>query len=40
VTRLSGQELRNWRMRCAMVFWQFNIVGRDYGDMDYGIAVT
>jgi phosphonate transport system ATP-binding protein len=28
VTRLKGQELRDWRMRCAMVFQQFNIVGR------------
>jgi phosphonate transport system ATP-binding protein len=28
VTRLRGKELRDWRMRCAMVFQQFNIVGR------------
>jgi phosphonate transport system ATP-binding protein len=28
VTRLRGQDLRDWRMRCAMVFQQFNIVGR------------
>ena len=28
VTGLKGQELRDWRMRCAMVFQQFNIVGR------------
>ena len=28
VTRLAGQDLRDWRMRCAMVFQQFNIVGR------------
>jgi phosphonate transport system ATP-binding protein len=28
VTRLRGQELRDWRMCCAMVFQQFNIVGR------------
>jgi phosphonate transport system ATP-binding protein len=28
VTQLKGQELRDWRMRCAMVFQQFNIVGR------------
>jgi phosphonate transport system ATP-binding protein len=28
VTSLKGQELRDWRMRCAMVFQQFNIVGR------------
>jgi phosphonate transport system ATP-binding protein len=28
VTQLNGAELRAWRMRCAMVFQQFNIVGR------------
>lgn len=28
VTQLKGAELRAWRMRCAMVFQQFNIVGR------------
>ncbi|MFY8115342.1 MAG: phosphonate ABC transporter ATP-binding protein [Rhabdaerophilum sp.] len=28
VTQLKGTELRAWRMRCAMVFQQFNIVGR------------
>ena len=28
VTGLTGQALRDWRMRCAMVFQQFNIVGR------------
>ncbi len=28
VTQLKGAALRNWRMRCAMVFQQFNIVGR------------
>lgn len=28
VTALKGAELRAWRMRCAMVFQQFNIVGR------------
>ncbi len=28
VTTLKGAELRAWRMRCAMVFQQFNIVGR------------
>lgn len=28
VTKLKGAELRAWRMRCAMVFQQFNIVGR------------
>lgn len=28
VTKLQGAELRAWRMRCAMVFQQFNIVGR------------
>jgi phosphonate transport system ATP-binding protein len=28
VTELKGQALRDWRMRCAMVFQQFNIVGR------------
>ncbi len=28
VTTLKGAELRDWRMRCAMVFQQFNIIGR------------
>jgi phosphonate transport system ATP-binding protein len=28
VTKLEGAELRAWRRRCAMVFQQFNIVGR------------
>jgi phosphonate transport system ATP-binding protein len=28
VTKLSGNELRAWRRSCAMVFQQFNIVGR------------
>jgi phosphonate transport system ATP-binding protein len=28
ITRLNGAELRVWRRRCAMVFQQFNIVGR------------
>ena len=28
VTGLKGQALRDWRTRCAMVFQQFNIVGR------------
>jgi phosphonate transport system ATP-binding protein len=28
VTALKGQPLRDWRASCAMVFQQFNIVGR------------
>ena len=28
VTALSGQALRDWRRRCAMVFQQFNLIGR------------
>jgi phosphonate transport system ATP-binding protein len=28
VTRLSGRNLREWRRRCAMIFQQFNLVGR------------
>ncbi len=28
VTALRGRELRAWRARCAMVFQQFNLVGR------------
>jgi phosphonate transport system ATP-binding protein len=28
VTRLQGIELRRWRARCAMIFQQFNLVGR------------
>ena len=28
VTALSGQALRNWRSDCAMIFQQFNLVGR------------
>ncbi|MEG9527099.1 MAG: phosphonate ABC transporter ATP-binding protein [Hyphomicrobiales bacterium] len=28
VTRLRGRALRDWRTRCAMIFQQFNLVGR------------
>jgi phosphonate transport system ATP-binding protein len=28
VTALSGAELRRWRMECAMIFQQFNLIGR------------
>lgn len=28
VTSLTGRELRRWRTSCAMIFQQFNIVGR------------
>ncbi len=28
VTRLAGRDLRAWRRRCAMIFQQFNLVGR------------
>ncbi len=28
VARLRGRELRLWRRRCAMIFQQFNLVGR------------
>jgi phosphonate ABC transporter, ATP-binding protein len=28
VTALKGAELRDWRARCAMIFQQFNLVGR------------
>ncbi len=28
VTSLSGRHLRDWRRRCAMIFQQFNLVGR------------
>lgn len=28
VTRLNGQKLRDWRRSCAMIFQQFNLVGR------------
>lgn len=28
VTRLQGQALRSWRADCAMIFQQFNLVGR------------
>ena len=28
VTSLRGAELRDWRRRCAMIFQQFNLVGR------------
>lgn len=28
VTKLNGKELREWRRRCAMIFQQFNLVGR------------
>ncbi len=28
VTKLSGPALRDWRRRCAMIFQQFNLIGR------------
>jgi phosphonate transport system ATP-binding protein len=28
VTNLSGRNLREWRRRCAMIFQQFNLIGR------------
>ena len=28
VTRLTGQARRDWRRRCAMIFQQFNLIGR------------
>ncbi|WP_448953548.1 phosphonate ABC transporter ATP-binding protein [Labrys neptuniae] len=28
VTTLRGQALRDWRARCAMIFQQFNLIGR------------
>jgi phosphonate transport system ATP-binding protein len=28
VTPLHGRKLRDWRRRCAMIFQQFNLVGR------------
>jgi phosphonate transport system ATP-binding protein len=28
VTGLAGRDLRGWRRRCAMIFQQFNLVGR------------
>lgn len=28
VSKLSGKALRNWRSDCAMIFQQFNLVGR------------
>jgi phosphonate transport system ATP-binding protein len=28
ITRLRGRQLRNWRARTAMIFQQFNLVGR------------
>ncbi|MDQ0471211.1 phosphonate ABC transporter ATP-binding protein [Labrys wisconsinensis] len=28
VTALKGRKLREWRSRCAMIFQQFNLVGR------------
>jgi phosphonate transport system ATP-binding protein len=28
VTALKGQDLRDWRQSCAMIFQQFNLVGR------------
>jgi len=28
VTRLNGRKLRDWRRACAMIFQQFNLVGR------------
>ena len=28
ITQLAGRKLRDWRRRCAMIFQQFNLVGR------------
>ena len=28
ITKLTGRDLRHWRNECAMVFQQFNLVGR------------
>ena len=28
ITKLKGQALRDWRAKCAMIFQQFNLVGR------------
>lgn len=28
VTGLKGRDLRDWRRRCAMIFQQFNLIGR------------
>jgi len=28
VTKLSGRALRDWRANCAMIFQQFNLIGR------------
>jgi phosphonate transport system ATP-binding protein len=28
ITALSGRELRQWRARSAMIFQQFNLIGR------------
>lgn len=28
ITALSGRDLRQWRVRCAMIFHQFNLVNR------------
>ncbi len=28
ITALDGRRLRDWRQRCAMIFQQFNLVGR------------
>ena len=28
VTKFTGQALRDWRANCAMIFQQFNLVGR------------
>ncbi len=28
ITKLKGQALRDWRANCAMIFQQFNLVGR------------
>jgi phosphonate transport system ATP-binding protein len=28
ITALKGKKLRDWRRRCAMIFQQFNLVGR------------
>jgi phosphonate transport system ATP-binding protein len=28
ITTMSGRDVRDWRARCAMIFQQFNLVGR------------
>ena len=28
ITKLRGKQLRHWRARCAMIFQQFNLIGR------------